>query len=283
LPTVLLTALALLAFAANSLLCRMALGSEAIDPVFFTLVRLASGALVLWPLAVIAREPVTAGQGGSWWSALALFAYAIGFSLAYLSLETGTGALILFGLVQLTMLVSAWRTGERLGVSQWLGIAVAVAGLAWLVAPGVTAPDPLGATMMAAAGIAWGIYSIRGRGVATPVAMTAGNFLRAVPMALVAVSLAYGTLHSNRAGMTLAVISGALTSGVGYVIWYRVLPRLRTSQASVLQLLVPALAATGGVLVLSEPVTARLLAASVLILGGVALAVSQRHRKPAQA
>jgi len=281
LSTVVLTALALLAFAANSLLCRMALGGDWIDPVSFTVIRLASGALVLWPLARLAREPAKAGQGGSWWSALALFTYAIGFSLAYVSLETGTGALILFGLVQLTMLVAAWRGGERWSALQWLGFTAAVLGLTWLVAPGVTAPSPLGAALMGAAGIAWGFYSIRGRGVAAPVAMTAGNFLRAVPMALVACLLAVSMLDVRPRGLVLALVSGALTSGIGYVIWYRVLPRLTTAQASVLQLLVPALAATGGVVVLAEPVTTRLLVATALILGGVAMAIrAGRRRRP---
>lgn len=281
--TIVLTALALIAFAANSLLCRMALGGEWIDPASFTLVRLASGALVLWPLARLAGEPAIAGQGGSWGSALALFVYALGFSLAYVSLDTGTGALILFGLVQLTMLVAAWRYGERLSALQWLGFAVAVSGLAWLVAPGVTAPEPSGALLMGLAGIAWGCYTIRGRGVAAPVAMTAGNFLRAVPMALVASVLAVSALEVRPHGLLLAMISGALTSGIGYVIWYRVLPRLRTSQASVLQLLVPALAAAGGVIVLSEPISWRLLGASALILGGVGLAVVTRSARFDQA
>ena len=272
-----LTALSLLAFAANSLLCRMALGAELIDPASFTSIRLVSGALLLWPLARWSQRGVVATSHGSWASATALFIYALAFSFAYLSLSTGMGALILFGMVQMTMLAFALRSGERLRVLQWAGFAGAAAGLVYLVSPGLAAPDPLGAVLMAGAGIAWGVYSIRGRGEQAPIAMTAGNFMRAVPLTL-AVSAAVGVfalqgMYMTRTGVALALVSGAITSGLGYVVWYRVLPSLRTSEASIVQLLVPVLAALAGVAVLGEALSGRLLLSSALILGGVALAV----------
>ena len=272
-----LTALSLLAFAANSLLCRMALGADLIDPASFTSIRLASGALLLWPLAYWTQREAAAVEQGSWTSAAALFIYALGFSFAYLSLNTGMGALILFGMVQMTMLAFALRSGERLRGLQWLGFVGAASGLVYLVSPGLAAPDPLGAVLMGSAGIAWGVYSIRGRGAQASVVMTAGNFVRSVPLALavsaaVAVFAASG-VHLTAKGVTLALVSGAITSGLGYVVWYRVLPRLRTAEASIVQLLVPVLAALAGVVVLDEVLSARLVLASALILGGVALAV----------
>jgi drug/metabolite transporter (DMT)-like permease len=273
-----LTIATLMAFAANSLLCRLALGGGMIDPISFAAVRLISGALVLWPVAR-AAAPHEGGRvgGGSWWSALALFAYAAAFSLAYLTLTTGMGALILFASVQVTMLSMALRSGERLSAAQWAGSVVAVGGLVYLVFPGLSAPDPLGALLMGVAGVAWGIYSIRGRGVKAPVAMTAGNFSRAVPFALAASIVAIAWAEMTPEGALIAVTSGALTSGLGYVLWYKALKGLTTTQASVLQLLVPVLAAIGGVMVLSEAMTARLLLASMLILGGVAVAVMARR------
>lgn len=274
-----LTALALLAFAANSLLCRMALVGGLIDPVTFTTVRLASGALALLPLALVGGNPGAKPARGSWASAAALFAYAIAFSLAYLSLDTGMGALLLFGAVQLTMLLAALRGGERMTGRQWLGFTLAVAGLCYLVWPGLESPDPLGALLMVSAGIAWGAYSLWGRGVSSPFAMTGGNFLRAVPLSLAASLLALGQFEATAQGVFLAALSGALTSGVGYVIWYAALPGLGTSRAAVVQLLVPALAALGGVLVLDELLTQRLLLASGLILGGVGLAVARPWRR----
>lgn len=270
---VLLTALTLVAFAANSLLCRKALGGL-VDPASFTAIRLVSGALALWPIAwTLTRRDGTRRSSGSWTSAFALFAYAAGFSLAYVSLSAGVGALLLFGAVQVTMLGAALASGERLGLAQWVGSVVSVGGLLYLVFPGISAPNPVGALLMCAAGVAWGVYSIRGRGAAAPVLMTAGNFARAAPMALVASLVALAWLQLTPAGALLALVSGVVTSGLGYVLWYAALRGLTTTQASLVQLLVPVIAAFGGVAFLSERVTARLLLASALILGGVALAV----------
>jgi drug/metabolite transporter (DMT)-like permease len=274
-----ITAFTLIAFAANSLLCRMALGGDLIDPVSFTAFRLVSGAVALALISfVVVKAEVAPTSVGNWGSGFALFAYAAAFSLAYLSLSTGTGALILFGAVQVTMLGAALKAGDRLGAAQWIGLAAAVGGLIYLVLPGLAAPNPVGALLMAGAGIAWGIYSMRGRGVSDPIAMTAGNFLRAAPMSLLVVAVALPSLHLEMTGVLLALLSGVVTSGLGYVLWYKALRGLTTTQASVLQLLVPLLAALGGVVFLSEQVTVRLILASVLILGGVAVAVLKRDR-----
>ena len=277
-----LTALTMAAFAANSLLCRMALGDPLVDPVSFTTIRLVSGAAAL---AVIAR--IAAGRESrqhskaSWGSGFALFTYAAAFSLAYVSLTAAMGALILFGAVQVTMLGAALTSGERLGPSQWVGSVTAIGGLVYLVLPGISAPDPIGALLMCASGIAWGVYSIRGKGAPAPVAMTAGNFLRSAPFAIAASVIALSRVHMEPTGILLALASGTVTSGLGYVLWYRVLRSLTTAQASIVQLSVPVLAAFGGVAFLSEDVSARLAAASALILGGVALAVL-RGQAPAR-
>jgi drug/metabolite transporter (DMT)-like permease len=275
---VLLTAFTLIAFAANSLLTRMALDGGFIDPLSFTALRLGSGALVLIPIGSLANGRIVPKAAptvtnGTWGSGLALFAYAVAFSLAYVSLTTGTGALILFGAVQITMLSAALKSGERLGPLQWLGLMAAVGGLIYLVLPGLAAPDPLGALLMALAGMAWGVYSLRGKGAASPVAMTAGNFLRAAPLALAISLVALASAHWEAAGILLALTSGVVTSGLGYILWYKALGALTTTQASVVQLLVPVLAALGGVAFLSELLSLRLIIASGLILGGVALAV----------
>ena len=281
------TTLTMVAFAANSLLARMALAPRLVDPISFTTIRLGSGALAL---AAIAFRPGSggdvarvAGVSGSWRSGLALFAYASAFSLAYVSLDAGMGALILFGSVQVTMIAAALAAGERLGPWQWTGLAAAVGGLVYLVLPGITAPAPLGALLMTISGVSWGVYSIRGRGVSTPVRMTAGNFARAAPLAVAIglVGLAAFTPHAARAGVLLALFSGVVTSGLGYVLWYRALRGLTTTQASIVQLTVPVIAAFGGVLLLSEIVTGRLLVASGLILGGVALTVLRDGRRRA--
>jgi len=276
-----LTVFTLLAFAANSLLCRLALGAGLIDPASFTTLRLLSGALALLPISqLIARSSGTRVAKGSWGSGFALFAYAAAFSLAYVSLTTGMGALLLFGSVQLTMIGAALKSGERLRTMQWVGSAAAVGGLVYLVLPGISSPDPLGALLMCLAGFAWGVYSIRGRGSPAPLVVTSGNFLRSAPFALAASIVLMASFHLEPTGVILAVISGGVTSGLGYVLWYRTLKSLTTAQASVVQLVVPVLAALGGVIVLSEPVTLRLIAGSMLILGGVALAVVPKRSSP---
>ena len=270
----LLTVVTLVAFAANSLFCRMALGAELIDPVAFTAIRLGSGVAVLLPLAASTSESRPLGRpAGSWGSGVALFLYAMAFSLAYVSLETGTGALILFGSVQATMIgVGLWR-GERPRPREWIGLVVAMSGLVYLVLPGIAAPDPVGALLMLASGVGWGIYSLRGKGAPAPVAATAGNFVRALPFALLAILVASRSLHATPRGVTLAVVSGSLTSGLGYVAWYLALRGLTATRAAIVQLAVPVIAAIGGIMVLSEEPTLRLAISSVLILGGVGVAV----------
>lgn len=270
-----LTVLALLAFAGNSLLCRAALRDTAIDPASFTLLRIVAGALVL-ALLVSLRAPAQL-RAGSWTSAAALFVYAIAFSYAYIGLSAGTGALILFGAVQASMLGWALLRGERFGAVQTLGFVLAIAGLIGLLLPGLSAP-PLGAALlMLLAGIAWGVYSLRGRGAGDPTAVTAGNFLRAVPLAgaalAVALLLAPVAVQIDVPGSLYAIASGALTSGLGYAIWYRALPQLRASTAATVQLSVPVITAVAGVFLLSEPVTLRLVLTSIAVLGGVALVV----------
>jgi drug/metabolite transporter (DMT)-like permease len=277
--TALLTLLALTAFAANSLLCRMALGANLIDPVSFTVIRLGSGAIALVPLAAaMAPHGIRWSGFGTWRSALSLVAYAIAFSLAYRSLSTGTGALLLFGCVQATMIGAAVAKGDPLGPMHWTGVATATAGLAYLVSPGLDAPDPGGAALMLAAGAAWGLYSLRGRTTEDPVISTAGNFSRALLLAIPMLVATRWSGHVSIAGAALATVSGTLTSGLGYVVWYATLPRLTATQAGVVQLLVPAVAALGGVLLLDEPLSFRLVAASLLTLGGIAVVVRASAR-----
>lgn len=279
----LLTLLAMLAFAGNSVLARIALAGSEAGPWTFTLIRLVSGAAILALLAGPRRGLSAANP----LSALALLGYAAFFSFAYLTLPAGTGALILFGMVQVTMIGAGLLGGERLGLAQIGGGALALAGLVALLGPGISAPNPAGAAMMALAGIAWGLYSLRGRGAGDPTQATAGNFLQAAAMALV-LSLPVLAL-SPESGLTprgaaLAAASGALTSGLGYAIWYTALKGLSSSTAGMAQLSVPAITALLGVLLLSEPLTLRFLAASVVILGGVALAtLSPRPAPPAGA
>jgi len=277
LQTIALTAAAMVAFAANSLLCRLALQHQGIDPASFGSIRLVSGALTLALVVRLRARPPSPARA-DWLAAAMLFAYVAFFSFAYLSLSAGTGALILFGAVQLTMLGAGLGSGERFGPVAWLGFVLAAGGLVYLVLPGVAAPPLLGAVLMAIAGVAWGVYSLRGRGVADPLAATARNFLRAVPLAL-ALSLVFvARAHADATGIALAVASGALTSGLGYVVWYAALARLSAMQAATVQLSVPLLAAIGGVLLLSEAITPRLAAASVAILGGIAIVLSQKSR-----
>lgn len=275
--TLLLTALAMLAFAGNSLLCRLALRETAIDAASFTAIRLASGALTLWLLLRLrtARQPMA----GNWPGALALFAYAAAFSFAYLQLDTGVGALLLFGAVQLSMLLwGLWR-GERLGLAASLGTALAAGGLLALLLPGASAPPLTAALLMLLAGIAWGGYSLLGRGQGDPLAVTAGNFLRAAPLALLLALALLPRLSGDGPGLFYAVLSGAVTSGVGYAIWYSALPGLRASQAATVQLSVPILAALGGALLLGEALTLRLLLSAGAVLGGIALVLGSRQRK----
>ena len=265
----------MLAFAANSLLCRLALQQGGIDPASFASVRLVSGALLLAAIVRLRAGPPTAART-DWLAAAMLWLYVAGFSFAYLTLSAGTGALILFGAVQVTMFTAGLRSGERFTAAAWAGLVLAVAGLLYLVSPGLTAPPPLGAALMAIAGFAWGIYSLRGRGAGDPVATTAGNFLRAAPLALLLSAAYAGAFQATFSGVALAVASGALTSGLGYVVWYAALPGLSALRATSVQLSVPPLAALGGALLLAEAVSLRLLLASAAILGGIALVLFSR-------
>jgi drug/metabolite transporter (DMT)-like permease len=268
---------ALLAFAANSVLCRMALRVPHIDPASFTDIRIVSGAVTLWLLARLTSLGRRA-RGGSWLSALALLAYAVAFSFAYVRLTAGTGALLLFGAVQVAMIGAGFLGGERIDRIIAVGWLVAIAGLVLLLLPGISAPAPREAAFMIFAGIAWGIYSLHGRGSTNPLADTAGNFARAVPGALLVSALFFAHRAADPPGVLLAVLSGALASGIGYAAWYTALPRLGAIAAANAQLSVPVLAALAGVMLFGEAITVRLALASVLVLGGTALAVRRGLR-----
>jgi drug/metabolite transporter (DMT)-like permease len=271
-----LTSLAMVAFAGNSLLCRLALKHTGIDPASFTSIRIISGALALW--LIVRMRAGTANPPGNWPSALALFAYAATFSFAYLSLTAATGALLLFGAVQITMIGYGLSAGERLHGRQIAGFVLAFAGLVGLLLPGLTAPPLAGALLMLAAGACWGVYSLRGKGAADPTAITAGNFLRAVPCAVALSLVLLSRASIDMAGFLYALFSGALTSGVGYVIWYTALRGLNASEAATVQLSVPVIAAAGGIVFLGEATTLRFLIASAAILGGVALVILGKPR-----
>ena len=281
--TAALTAVAMVAFAANSLLCRAALGAGLIDPGSFALLRTLSGALTLGAI-LLARGNLNAVWSGHQRTAAMLFTYMIFFTFAYTTLSAGTGALILFGAVQLTMFATALRSGETFSRMSWLGLALAIAGLVYLVWPGVTAPDPLGAILMAIAGIAWGVYSLLGRTVVDPFTATAGAFIVATPAVLgvAAISAFFSEFHMVLpSGAVLAIASGALASGCGYVVWYAALRGLTGARAATVQLSVPVIAAIGGVIFLAEDVTLRLVVASLATLGGVAIVLAQRTAKNA--
>jgi drug/metabolite transporter (DMT)-like permease len=274
--TAALTTLALIAFAGNSVFCRLALAQPIIDPASYTAVRLITGAVTLWIITVLLREKSLGSSGGNWISAAMLFLYAVTFSFAFISLSAGTGALILFASVQITMIAVGLYTGERPEILEWLGLFIAVVGLIYLVSPGITAPSTTGSSLMATAGIAWGIYSLRGRGVSDPIGATADNFIRTVPLAVGAAMVWLPALSLTPMGFLWAALSGSITSGVGYVIWYAALRGLTATRAAIVQLTVPVLAAIAGVVVLGETISLRLVISTVVILGGVGLAVSRR-------
>lgn len=284
-------ALALIAFAANSLLCRLALRTGDADPVTFTLVRLVCGAVVLWGLGLVRRWP---SGGTSWVPAVWLTTYAFAFSWAYVQLDAGTGALVLFGCVQLTMLASARRSGEPMPLTFWVGTLAAAAGVVWLVLPSVGAPPLVAAVAMAVAGLAWGLYSLAGRTAENAAAYTRSNFLRAaalsIPTSVIVLFAAprtasggtgamIGVSFSGR-GLALAAVSGAITSGLGYVLWYTALRSLPKSRAATLQLSVPVLTAAFAVPLLQERPTWRLVVAAVLVLGGIGLTIQRQHQTP---
>ena len=272
-----LTSMAMLAFAGNSLLCRVALKHTGIDAASFTSIRLISGAAML--LLVVRITKGTLAGSGNWRSALALFAYAAGFSFAYVSLPAATGALLLFGAVQTTMIGHAIWAGERLRTLQIIGLMLALGGLVALLMPGLSAPPLWGSLLMLGAGVAWGIYSLRGKGAGDPIKVTAGNFLRAAAIAAALSLLTYNRITLDSAGFGYAVLSGALASGLGYAIWYTALPAIKATNAATVQLSVPVIAALGGILFLGESVSLRLVSASLAILGGIALVILEKAKR----
>ena len=267
--TLLLTVTAMIAFAANSVLCRLGLGAGLIDAASYSSVRLLSGAVMLAAL-VLARGG-TLRSGPDLRMVAGLFVYVVFFSYAYLTLDTATGALVLFGSVQLTMFAVSLVGGERFGALSWFGLSLALGGLVYLLMPGATAPDPLGAVLMVIAGIAWGAYSLFGRGVTDATTSTALNFIYATPLAVLVGILLPGETVLSATGIGYAVASGAVASGLGYAVWYRALPGLAGTQAATVQLSVPVIAAIGGLVFLSEPLSLRLAIATLATLGGVAI------------
>lgn len=266
----------------NSVLCRLALGQRAIDAASFSTIRLCSGAVMLLLITALSKRKKSFSARGNWISATLLFLYAISFSLAYINLSAGTGALILFGSVQATMIVVALLSGERPHALEWVGLFLALLGLVYLVSPGLKAPALSSSALMTIAGISWGFYSLRGRGAQDPLIDTTNNFVRALPFAIAVSLIMLGYLHISARGAVFAVLSGAFASGVGYVIWYTALRGLSATRAATVQLAVPVLAAIGGVILLSEDISLRLLLSAIMVLGGVGLALLSRG-KSAQA
>lgn len=272
------TGFALVAFAGNSILCRLALGEKSIDASSFTIIRLFSGAVALLViLKLLGNKNSGSPSKGSWGGALALFIYASTFSFAYISLDTGTGALILFGAVQLTMIIIAMVSGDRLHLSEWVGVGFAFAGFVYLVLPKLTTPSFMGFVLMAIAGISWGIYTLLGRRSKNPLSDTMCNFMRTLPFSLVMGFLFIQNSNLSQKGVLLAVVSGALASGIGYTVWYIALRGLSATLAAVTQLLVPVIAALGGVIFVSETISFHFLLSASMILGGIALVVLGRH------
>ena len=271
------TTLALLAFAANSVLCRLALGSNTIDASSFTVIRLLSGVLALYIFLKLSNRNKDVTSRGSWFSSVMLFLYAITFSFAYISLDTGTGALILFGSVQITMIILSLLSGNKLHITEWLGISVAFFGLIYLVLPDVSTPSLTDFLLMTVAGIAWGIYTINGRGSANPLAETYYNFLRTTPIIFVLMAITFYNAHYSFEGILLAIMSGAIASDIGYTIWYLALSHISVAQAAVSQLLVPVIAIFGGIVFVSETITLRLTLSASLILSGILIVLLKRY------
>ncbi len=275
--TLLLTMLAMLAFAGNSLLCRAALRESQIDPASFTALRLAAGAIVLWLLLVMRQRPAKAP--GNWPGAVSLFVYATAFSYAYVDLDAGAGALLLFGAVQLSMVSSGLAQGERLNRWQAGGMIMAGIGLAALLLPGTSTPSVTASLLMVLAGVAWGAYSLLGKRTPDPLAATAGNFMRSLPLAAMLGLLSWSQLEWDSAGAIYALLSGGLTSGIGYAVWYAAMPGLAAVQAASVQLSVPLITALAGSLLLGESLTGRLLVAGMAILGGITLVLRFKYRE----
>jgi len=276
--TGLLSIISLIAFASNSIICRLALRDDVIDASSFSVIRLLSGAIALWIILTLSGYRKKPEYNGSWTSASMLFLYAFAFSFAYIELDAGIGALILFGMVQVTMLLTGIFKGERPNILQWVGMALAFGGLVYLVFPGLTAPPIASSGLMAIAGIAWGVYTLRGRGNKHPVAVTTDNFIRTIPFVFIAGLLSLQYVEISTAGFIWAVISGAITSGLGYIVWYAALQGLTRTRAAIIQLAVPVIAALGGIILLSEDVTVRLFLSAILTLGGIGLAITSKDK-----
>jgi len=284
---IIITALSLLAFAANSIITRLALEETVIDEASFTLLRIGSGALFLFLFLTLKKVPAVTKQG-SWFAAFSLFSYALSFTYGYGLIAAGTGALLLFGTVQVTLSIIGYREGERLNIIQMSGFFLAIIGLVILMLPGVTMPSPLGALLMCISGIAWSLYSHIGRGAKNPAQETAGNFIKALPMALIAWLLFhtndnFNTLHLDTLGVSYALISGIVTSGIGYIIWYSVLPELKATQAAIVQLSVPVIVTIAGALLLNEQITLRIITATIAILSGTLLVLKFKRSKKIRA
>ena len=277
------TLFALFAFAANSVLCRLALGDNTIDAASFTTVRLLSGITILFVIITITskvnRPDEKVKTKGSWFAAAMLFIYALAFSFGYISLDTGTGALILFGAVQITMIISSVISGNKLHFFEWLGLTVAFTGFVYLIIPSLTTPSLTGFILMSISGIAWAFYTLIGRGSNNPLNDTAYNFLRTSPFVLTLIAIVFSVshIHITPMGIMLAVLSGAIASGIGYFVWYMALAGLSVTQAAVVQLFVPIIAALGGVIFTSEMITLRLVESSALVLGGILMVILGRY------
>jgi len=275
--TIFLTGLALIAFAANSVLCRLALKNEAIDPSSFTVIRLLSGAFVLLIILGITRNTSRLSSTGSWTASVMLFLYAVTFSYAYVSLDTATGALILFGSVQITMILRSLISGSRLHITEWTGVVISFAGFIYLILPGISTPSIIGFILMTIAGIAWGIYTWKGLGSKSPLMDTTYNFLRTIPFVALLAIVTMNNINYSAEGIILALLAGGVTSGIGYTIWYVALDGLSSTQAAVLQLSVPVIAAFGGVIFVSETITYRLIISTAMVLGGILMVVLGKY------
>ena len=276
--TIFLSVVALIAFAGNSVLCRLALSDNAIDPAAFTIIRLVSGVFTLLPLLLLSQRKVVYEKSGSWLSAFMLFAYALLFSYAYVSIDTATGALILFGAVQITLVFVSFLKGSRLSLAELSGVALALSGFVYLVLPELQKPSLGGFIMMSIAGIAWAMYTVGGQGSSNALRDTTFNFLRTIPLVIVLLVVTLSSFSLTPYGVGLAIASGAITSGLGYAIWYAALPNLTTTQAAVIQLFVPVIAAFGGSVFANEAITLRLTIAAGLVLGGIMLVIMAKQK-----
>jgi len=275
--TITATIFALLAFAGNSVLCRLALGENTIDAASFTSIRLLSGIVVLAVILKISQRKSEPGSKGTWLASVMLFLYAVSFSFAYISLDTATGALILFAVVQITMIFVSLISGNKLHFSEWIGLVIAFSGFFYFVLPSLTSPSLSGFLLMTIAGVAWGLYTLKGRASKDPLSDTAYNFIRTLPFVVILMLVTFQDALITQQGILLAVLSGAIASGIGYAVWYIALSALSVTQAAVVQLFVPIIAAIGGIIFASEIVSLRLVLSSIMILGGILIVVLGRY------